>query len=85
MLYDLGTITDTKLEGVLIIARVDKTYVLINDDGSGTPASSGNMVLDGAKNEACYINLAGGLDSGNYIRLLGDAETSAIEYFAFGT
>jgi len=84
MNLNTGGIADTDVLGILIIARANKCYLLINDSGSGTPASSGNQVLDGDNDEACYINLTGGLGSSKYIRILGDNANSAIEYLVFG-
>ena len=85
MNLDLGGIGDTELLGVLIIARSDTIGILINDDGTGSPnTSTGNIVINGDNNEAVYLNLAG-LTSSQYIRLLGDAATAAIEYIAWGS
>jgi len=85
---DLGTIAVTEISGILIIGKgtADTDYVgiLINDDGTGTPATDdGNMVLNAG--EACYINLYGGLDASKVIRLKGAASTTAIEYYCFGS
>jgi len=84
---DVGTIAVTEISGIFIIAKgtakTDYVGILINDDGTGTPATDdGNQVLNAG--EACYINLYGGLDTGKVIRLKGAAATSAIEYYVFG-
>lgn len=87
---DLGNITDTDLLGVLFIAKgtADTDYVgiLVNDVGTGTPATdAGNITLNAG--EAVYLNFGGstkGLTSAYEIRLTGLAATTSIEYIAFG-
>jgi len=87
---NLGTITDTDLLGVLLVATgtADTDYVgfLVDDDGASTPSTAaGNQTLNAG--EGTYINLGGstqGLTSGKYIRVKGSAATTGIEYLAFG-
>lgn len=85
---DLGTVDVEEISGILIIAKgtkdTDYVGILVNDDGTGTPATDdGNEVLNPP--EACYINLYGGLDASKVIRLKGAASTTAIEYLVFGS
>lgn len=84
---DLGTIEDTDLTGVLIIAKgtadTDFVGILPNDNGEGTPSTTvGNIVLNAG--EFTYLNFYGGLTDEYVIRLKGSASTTAIEYILFG-
>lgn len=86
----LGGIDDTDLLGVLIIctgtADTDYLGILVDDDGTGTPSTAaGNMTLNAG--EGVYLNFGGstqGLTNGQYIRIIGAAVTTGVEYFAFG-
>jgi len=80
---DLIGIDPDDLLGVLIIARTKKTYIQVSKDGTGTPDTD-DIVIDGASNEATYLNFASGLNASGSIRIIGDDVTSTIEYFLFG-
>ena len=82
---ELGKIAPEDVLGVLIIARVGKTSILISADGTGTPASGVDITIEGDNNESVYLNFTEGLtDTNGDIRVIGDAADAAIEYFIFG-
>jgi len=67
--------------GVLIISRVDEVGVMVSLDGTGTPyTTAGYQVIDGANNEAVYLNFANGLKATDGdIMVEGESADSAIE------
>lgn len=78
---DLGIFPADDICGVLIVAWSGKCGILVSDDGTGMPsATGGNILLDGDKKEATYINLKGRLNYSGSIRIKGDSDSASIKY-----